>query len=147
MKTIAISLNRRGVEDINNHSGIYSITVNAVTGFKPPFTRATSTKATFRATDYSNQTLIKTFAGFSKETDNDYIGTRKSVEATSKKSVLTEFTSKERSNCQETFLVCQSHHRLSSETTLAKMQNEFLSNWISIDVKCPIHVFTTVSKI
>ena len=85
--------------------------MNAVTGFKPPFTRATSTKAIFRATDYSNQTLNKTFAAaFSKKTDNDYICTRENVETSSKKNVLTEFISEERSNCPAIFLVCQSHH-------------------------------------
>ena len=60
--------------------------VNAVTGFKPPFTRATSTKAIFRANDYSNQALNKTFAAaFSKKTDNDYICTRENVEKIRKK--------------------------------------------------------------
>ena len=37
-----------------------------------------------------------------------------------KKSFLTEFISEERSNCPETFLVFQSHSRLSSESTLEK---------------------------
>ena len=46
----------------------------------------TSTKAIYRATDYSNQSLNKTFAAaFSKKTDNDYICTRENVEKKSKK--------------------------------------------------------------
>ena len=119
--------------------------MNAVTGFKTPFTRANSAKAIFRATDYSNQTLNKTFAAaFSKKTDKDYICTMENVEANSEKNVSTEFISKERSNCQEPFLGCPSHYRLSSKTTLEKMQYEFIRDWISFVVKFHIHVFTTV---
>ena len=60
--------------------------MNAVTGFKPPITRANSIKAFFRATNYSNQTFNKTFAAaFSKKTDNDYICTRENVKKIEKK--------------------------------------------------------------
>ena len=83
LKTIAISLNRRGVEDINNHSGIYSITRERChQGSNHHLAVQLVPKQSFAHPTTPTRPWIKhSLQAFQTKPDNDYICTREKIEA------------------------------------------------------------------